>query len=192
MTDRHPTPSTSLTSYPDPARWDDVELYDPRTWPTPVTRHFQLVPTTCFNCEANGGRLAWIDKDNGEIAKFEGNPTIPPAAATTAPRAGRHHDLTEITGHMPFIGDGSLGVEVDGTAQVGVDGLTRGRALDVACGEGRNAIWLAERGWSVTGVDFSPLHSTRRADWSRHGACTSTGSSPTSPTTHPHASSSTS
>jgi SAM-dependent methyltransferase len=32
-----------------------------------------------------------------------------------------------------------------------------GRALDVACGEGRNAVWLAERGWRVTGVDFSSV-----------------------------------
>ncbi len=32
-----------------------------------------------------------------------------------------------------------------------------GRALDLACGEGRNALWLAERGWQVTGVDFSPV-----------------------------------
>jgi 2-polyprenyl-3-methyl-5-hydroxy-6-metoxy-1,4-benzoquinol methylase len=30
-----------------------------------------------------------------------------------------------------------------------------GRALDVACGEGRTAIWLAERGWHVTAIDFS-------------------------------------
>jgi SAM-dependent methyltransferase len=30
-----------------------------------------------------------------------------------------------------------------------------GRALDVACGEGRNSVWLASRGWRVTGVDFS-------------------------------------
>lgn len=35
--------------------------------------------------------------------------------------------------------------------------LSAGRALDVACGEGRNAIWLAERGWTVTGVDFSAV-----------------------------------
>jgi SAM-dependent methyltransferase len=31
------------------------------------------------------------------------------------------------------------------------------RALDIACGEGRNAVWLAERGWQVTGVDFSKV-----------------------------------
>jgi SAM-dependent methyltransferase len=33
--------------------------------------------------------------------------------------------------------------------------LTPGRALDVAAGEGRNALWLAERGWNVTALDFS-------------------------------------
>jgi len=40
-------------------------------------------------------------------------------------------------------------------AQVG--DLHPGRALDVACGEGRNAVWLAEQGWTVTGVDFSQV-----------------------------------
>lgn len=33
--------------------------------------------------------------------------------------------------------------------------LTPGRAVDLAAGEGRNAIWLARRGWRVTAVDFS-------------------------------------
>jgi SAM-dependent methyltransferase len=33
--------------------------------------------------------------------------------------------------------------------------LQPGRALDLACGEGRNALWLAELGWRVTAVDYS-------------------------------------
>jgi len=36
-------------------------------------------------------------------------------------------------------------------------GLEAGRALDVACGEGRNTVWLAECGWRVSGVDFSEV-----------------------------------
>lgn len=38
-----------------------------------------------------------------------------------------------------------------------VSTLTPGNALDLACGEGRNATWLAKHGWSATGVDFSPI-----------------------------------
>ncbi len=33
--------------------------------------------------------------------------------------------------------------------------LPPGHAVDLAAGEGRNAIWLARRGWAVTAVDFS-------------------------------------
>jgi len=35
--------------------------------------------------------------------------------------------------------------------------LAPGRAVDLAAGEGRNAIWLAGRGWDVTAVDFSQV-----------------------------------
>ena len=35
--------------------------------------------------------------------------------------------------------------------------LSPGRALDWACGEGRNAVWLASQGWKVTGIDFSDV-----------------------------------
>jgi SAM-dependent methyltransferase len=35
--------------------------------------------------------------------------------------------------------------------------LPPGRALDLAAGEGRNAIWLARRGWEVEAVEFSPV-----------------------------------
>lgn len=37
------------------------------------------------------------------------------------------------------------------------DDMAPGKALDLACGEGRNALWLAERGFDVTGVDFSAV-----------------------------------
>ena len=36
-------------------------------------------------------------------------------------------------------------------------GLEPGAALDLACGPGRNALYLAERGWRVTAVDGAPL-----------------------------------
>jgi len=38
-----------------------------------------------------------------------------------------------------------------------VAGLEVGAALDLACGEGRNTIWLAGGGWAATGVDFSSV-----------------------------------
>src|SRR3954462_4283185 len=36
-------------------------------------------------------------------------------------------------------------------------GRKPGSALDVGMGQGRNAIWLAEKGWAVTGFDISPV-----------------------------------
>lgn len=40
-------------------------------------------------------------------------------------------------------------------------GLAPGRALDLAAGHGRNAVWLAEQGWRVTAVDFSEVGLTK-------------------------------
>ncbi len=34
--------------------------------------------------------------------------------------------------------------------------LEPGRALDLGCGEGADAIWLAQQGWDATGVDIAP------------------------------------
>ena len=45
--------------------------------------------------------------------------------------------------------------------------LEPGRALDLGTGEGRNAIWLAARGWQVTGVDFSAVGLARAAELAR-------------------------
>lgn len=40
-----------------------------------------------------------------------------------------------------------------------------GRALDLGAGEGRNSIWLAQRGWHVTAVDFSDVAVARGQAW---------------------------
>lgn len=47
------------------------------------------------------------------------------------------------------------------------EGLSPGRALDLACGDGRNSIWLAANGWEVTGVDFSSVALDRAANAAR-------------------------
>ncbi len=44
-----------------------------------------------------------------------------------------------------------------------VTGLAPGRALDVGCGEGADAVWLAARGWQVTALDVSQVALQRAA-----------------------------
>src|SRR3990172_7173345 len=88
MTDRlaeplHPVardlepPAQGLARFPPAARWDDWEEYDSKAWPTKVTRHYSLIPTICFNCEAACGLLAYVDRQTLRIQKFEGNPEHP-------------------------------------------------------------------------------------------------------------------
>jgi SAM-dependent methyltransferase len=45
----------------------------------------------------------------------------------------------------------------------GVAGLPPGRALDLGCGEGGDAVWLARQGWTVTGADISATALERAA-----------------------------
>jgi anaerobic selenocysteine-containing dehydrogenase len=77
MTIERLTPPGELTSYPPPEKWDDWVEYDPKRWPERVERHYTIVPTICFNCEAACGLLAYLDKDTLEARKFEGNPYHP-------------------------------------------------------------------------------------------------------------------
>jgi anaerobic selenocysteine-containing dehydrogenase len=70
-------PAGGLASFPPAERWDDWTEYDPAEWPRKVSKHYSIIPTICFNCEAGCGLLAYVDKDTGRIRKFEGNPAHP-------------------------------------------------------------------------------------------------------------------
>jgi anaerobic selenocysteine-containing dehydrogenase len=70
-------PKGGLASYPPPEKWDDWVEYDPAHWPKKVEKHYRLIPTICFNCEAGCGLLAYVDREQPAIRKFEGNPAHP-------------------------------------------------------------------------------------------------------------------
>ncbi|HTF89845.1 MAG TPA: molybdopterin dinucleotide binding domain-containing protein [Planctomycetota bacterium] len=79
MPPRDPLPMTvtPLASFPPMAQWDDWMEYDSAAWPKKVERRYTLVPTTCFNCEAACGLVAYVDKTTWKIQKLEGNPHHP-------------------------------------------------------------------------------------------------------------------
>lgn len=68
---------TSLDKFPPMDKWDHWEEYDAASWPKKVKKAYTIVPTTCFNCESACGLTAYVDKESGEIRKFEGNPYHP-------------------------------------------------------------------------------------------------------------------
>jgi len=51
-----------------------------------------------------------------------------------------------------------------------VSGLRPGRALEVGCGEGADAVWLASQGWAVTALDVSQVALERAAQSARQSA----------------------
>ncbi len=66
-----------LASCPPPEQWQDWVEYDAKAWPRKVEKHYEIIPTICFNCEAACGLMAYVDKQTGRIRRFEGNPYHP-------------------------------------------------------------------------------------------------------------------
>src|SRR4029434_3036761 len=60
--------SGGLASYPPVEKWHDWVEYDTAQWPRKVEKHYQIIPTICFNCEAACGLLGFVDKDSESIA----------------------------------------------------------------------------------------------------------------------------
>lgn len=87
-----------------------------------------------------------------------------------------HHDHHHGAGDDPLVGHGLSSAAWDAryaesdriwsgnpnhALVTEVAGLTPGRALDVGCGEGADAIWLTQQGWTVTAIDPSAVALTR-------------------------------
>src|SRR5688572_3927006 len=68
---------TPLENFPPVEQWDDWVEYDAKAWPRKVEKHYSLIPTICFNCEAACGLIAYVDKADLSIRKLEGNPHHP-------------------------------------------------------------------------------------------------------------------
>ena len=72
-----PTDLVQLDRFPPQEQWDSWTEYDANRWPERVEREYMIVPTTCFNCESACGLLGYVDKQTGQVQKFEGNPHHP-------------------------------------------------------------------------------------------------------------------
>ncbi|MGH7618011.1 MAG: molybdopterin-dependent oxidoreductase, partial [Gemmatimonadaceae bacterium] len=57
-----------MSAFPPADRWDNWQERG---------RSYDLVATTCFNCEAACGLVAYVDQETKEVKKFEGNPYHP-------------------------------------------------------------------------------------------------------------------
>ena len=79
--------TTPLESFPPVEAWDDWMEYDAAVWPRKVERRYMLVPTTCFNCEAACGLIAYVDKASMQVQRLEGNPYHPGSRGRNCPRA---------------------------------------------------------------------------------------------------------
>ena len=64
-------------------------------------------------------------------------------------------------------GDALWSGRVNTVLMAELEGHAPGRVLDVGCGEGADAVWLARAGWTVTGLDVSDTALERAAETAR-------------------------
>ncbi len=81
----------------------------------------------------------------------------PASEPTTTAHAHVHGETSEAFWEEMYRSKGDVGHRPPNPLLVeGVAGLSAGRALDLGCGWGGDAVWLASEGWRVTAVDVSP------------------------------------
>jgi thioredoxin reductase/SAM-dependent methyltransferase len=102
---------------------------------------------------AHGTRVgAWI---NAELAS---------ADATRAAQERRDGFFERPAWEERYSGDRVWSGRVNVQLAAEAPSLAPGRALDIGCGEGGDAIWLASQGWQVTAVDFADAALARVAE----------------------------
>ncbi len=128
-------PGGELVAYPPAEMWDNWEEYDARSWPNKVKHSYQLVPTTCFNCESACGLLAYVDKETGDVAKFVGNPAHPGSRGRNCAKGpatiNQVHDPERILHPMKRVGKRGSGEWIE---------VSWDEALDDIAGRMRKAI----------------------------------------------------
>lgn len=107
---------------------------------------------TLMASAAHGNRVgAWI---NAELAG---------ADATQAVRDRRDVFFERPAWEERYSGDQVWSGRVNAQLAAEAPSLPPGRALDIGCGEGGDAVWLAQQGWAVTAVDFADAALARTA-----------------------------
>lgn len=90
------------------------------------------------------------------------------------PHGHQHHERLSSAGEWDerYRGDGSniWSGQPNEALIVEAADLPVGRAVDLGCGEGADAVWLATRGWDVTGIDISSVALNRARSAARNAA----------------------
>lgn len=116
------------------------------------------ISMTLMASAAHGNRVgAWI---NAELAN---------ADATKAVEALRDDFFEQPAWEERYSGDRVWSGRVNVQLEAEAADLAPGRALDVGCGEGGDALWLAQHGWQVTASDFADAALERVADHAAEG-----------------------
>lgn len=125
-----------------------------------------VAPTASVPLVAGAGMMAGAAV-NGALVEEDFAHAAPPAQGGVAADHGHDHagpGFTIREGEAPAEfwerryaeSESVWSGRVNATLAHVVSGFAPGRALDLGCGEGGDAIWLAEQGWEATGIDLSP------------------------------------
>lgn len=137
----------------------------PRVWAVGnVANPGATVPVAMAAGSMAGGmvNMALVNEEFDAATSPAPGPSTPMPARAASPAA--EHSPVAAHWEGEYAGERSRwSGAVNATTAAVVRHLPPGHALDLGCGEGGDAVWLAEHGWHVTAVDISPTAIARGA-----------------------------